>query len=249
LILVHGGCHGAWCWEGVQESLAELGWASTAFDWYSHGDSRQLEESEWLKRDILAVREEISIVADQLAARTDVPSVVVGHSMGGLAALSYAASTQNQLAGLVLLAPVVPEGFAEGVSELPVQPGSPWGPPPPEVARQMFYSGVEDAQADVLYGRLQSESPEAVWQATRYTAQVDVSAITAPVLVFAGDLDPLVPPAAIRRLAETMGAHLVSLPGAGHGLTLDPVSSDVSRAMDDWLRDPRGSGVTVPTAK
>lgn len=234
-MMVHGGCHAAWCWAGMQQWFARRGWRSSALDWFSHGASARLAHQEWLDRDVAAVRQEVGIVCEAVAEETGLAPVVVAHSMGGLAALAYATLDAPRLAALVLLAPVLPAGHVDAPVEVPVDPEEPWGPPPPEAARQLFYSGVDDADAELHFSRLQSESPAAVWQATRWTAELPTDELTVPALAFGAEQDMLVPPAGVQHLAESMGADYVLLPATGHGLTLDPVAEEVAGRSEEWL--------------
>jgi pimeloyl-ACP methyl ester carboxylesterase len=68
--LVHGGAHGAWCWQRVQEELAELGHRGIAADLPCEDDDA-------------GAAEYAAIVLDSLAAH-DEPVVLVAHSLGGL---------------------------------------------------------------------------------------------------------------------------------------------------------------------
>lgn len=231
IVFVHGGCHGAWSWEGMQRRLAGRGWSSTALDWLTHGGSDQLEGNDRLRRGIADVRHEIDVACGTLESAP----VVIGHSMGGLASLAYAATTTRELAGLVLLTPVVPHEFGGAPIEIPVDFDAPWGPPPPDVARQLFYSGVDDATAAEYHRKLQPESPRAVWEATRWTVEVDVSSLRVPTLVVAAEADPLVPAEYVLAMAEGIGAESVLLPGVGHGVTLDPGWPRLAAQIESWL--------------
>lgn len=231
LVFVHGGCHGAWAWEGMQQWFAERGWGSIALDWYSHGASRRLPEQEWLRRGIADVEQEIALACGAVGG----PCVVIGHSMGGLAAQVYASRRPSSLAGLVLLAPVVPHGFADAPVDVPHDHDVPWGPPPPEMARHLFYSGVDDATAAQHYARLQAESPQAVHEATRWSVEVDVGAIEVPTLTIAAEHDALVPAAYVRALADGLGATHLEIPDAGHGVQLDPGWPALAEQVRDWL--------------
>lgn len=102
IVMVHGGCHSAWCWEQAQSWFADQGWRSVALDWLSRGRSAQLPEEDWLARDIVAVREEVGAVCAALAEETGKAPVVMGHSMGGLATLAHAALSDQEIAALVL---------------------------------------------------------------------------------------------------------------------------------------------------
>ncbi|WP_285362879.1 alpha/beta fold hydrolase [Microbacterium sp. LMC-P-041] len=231
LVFVHGGLHGRWQWDSTQRWFAEAGRSSVALDWFSHGDSRQLDASEWLTRSILDVREEIDTAVAQSASRP----VLIGHSMGGLASLAYAATHPSQIAGLVLLAPVAPEAFAGAPVELPIDSNKPWPPPPLDVAAHLFFQGAPSAEHETIYARLQPESPTAVWEATRWTALVNVDAITVPVLVITGDSDELTPVDIVSSLARGIDAELVVLPGVSHGLSFDPSWNEQCARIHSWI--------------
>jgi pimeloyl-ACP methyl ester carboxylesterase len=235
IVMVHGGCHGSWQWANLQTWFAERGWSSTAIDWLSHGWSEQLPREQWLHREIPAVSHEIEIACAEASAAANRSPIVIGHSMGGLATLAYAATTSRELAAVVLLTPVVPRQYGAAAIELDVDLDQPWSPPSPDVARQLFYSGVDDAIASECYQRLQPESPAAVWQATRWTAEVDVSAVRAPALVVAAEQDLLVPADYVLALASGLGAERILLRGAGHGVTLDPGWPDLASRIEEWL--------------
>lgn len=232
LLFVHGGVHGSWVWSNMQGWFADRGWSSTALDWFAHGDSAKLSPEDWLRRGITDVTEEIGIARAAVGSRP----VLVGHSMGGLAALAYAAAEPGTLAGLVLLAPGVPRAYAGPPVEVPVDRDALWGPPPPEIARSLFYSGVDDEAATRYYRKLQPESPEAVHQATRWTVELDLTPVRGPALVVAAGADPLVTTEAVTAMAADIGADLVVLPGVGHGVTLDPGWPDLAARIDRWLR-------------
>src|SRR3954468_19037194 len=131
LIFVHGGCHGSWCWADMQAWFAARGWRSAALDWFHHGDSERLAHEHFVARSIADVASEIETVIDAVGAPRP---VLVGHSMGGLASLNYAAAS-GRLSALALFTPVVPQQFGEVAIDLPVDLDAQWGPPPPEVAR------------------------------------------------------------------------------------------------------------------
>ncbi len=237
IVMVHGGLHGAWCWEPLQKLFAAEGWATTALDWLNRGSSAPLLRQEWLRRDVVAVRKEVGLVCEAVAQETGQRPIVMGHSMGGLAALAHAALNDQPSAALVLLAPVVPRGHADAPVEVPVDFDEPWVRPPFEVAQQLFFADVAPEDAKAYYALLEPESPAAVWQATRWTTELPLENLRGlPVLAFGAARDPLVPAAAVRSLAATLKADYHELRDAGHGLTLDRAHHDVFLTTAAWLR-------------
>jgi len=230
LLFVHGGAHGSWTWSKMMPWFAARGWTCAAMNWYGHHGSDPLPHPERVTRSITDVTREIGIVAAHLG-RTP---VLIGHSMGGLACLAYAA--RAELAALVLLAPVVPAGFAKVPIELPVDLTVMWNPPPPAIARQLFFSGVSDDEADRYQQLLCPESPAAVWEATRWTAIVDISTVGTPCYLMAAENDPLVPAGYVQGLAAALAARCITLPGQGHGIPLDRGWDKAAVKVDGWLR-------------
>ncbi|HEX6443980.1 MAG TPA: alpha/beta hydrolase [Streptosporangiales bacterium] len=240
---MHGGVHASWVWSNLQGWFAGRGWSSTALDWFGHGDSAPLPLEDMLRRGIVDVTEEIGIAC----AASDRRPVLVGHSMGGLAALAYAAAEPDALAALVLLTPGVPSAYAGPPVEVPVDRDALWGPPPPDVARALFYSGVDDAAAARYHRMLQPESPEAVYQATRWTVDLDLTPLRgSAILVVAAEADPLVTVDALTAMASDIGADRILLPAAGHGVILDPGWPDLAARVETWLVAALGEATPSP---
>jgi pimeloyl-ACP methyl ester carboxylesterase len=232
VVLVHGGAHAKWSFEQYAQLLSEGGCEVYAFDWFNHGDARRLPEDQFLRRGIDDVaRQELSHIVERVGR----PPIVVGHSMGAMAGLVYAAS--NPVERLVLLTPVVPSAVGADPIKVEVDLTKPFGPFPYHLARLLYFPTLDEGLARVYYDMLEPESPRAVWQASRWTIDVDLEAVTAPTLVFAAELDPLTPPAAVARLAELMGAPYQLIPAIGHSeiLLKQPESIEVAERIRDWL--------------
>lgn len=229
LLLVHGGSHGSWCWENYLSYFSNAGWDTLALNWYGHGGSEDLAPEALVNRSIVDVTEEIGLVAGTLPR----PPVLFGHSMGGLAAQAYA--ERNEVAGLVLIASVVPLEVGAPVNEIPVDRSAPFPVLPFEVASEMFFQGLPETEARGLYARLVPESPRAVWEASRWTVSVDRSRILCPVLVIGGEVDILCPAEITRNLAAHYDAEYIFLPGRGHSIILEPRWRETADQIADWL--------------
>ncbi|WP_081665412.1 alpha/beta fold hydrolase [Mycobacterium sp. UM_CSW] len=228
LLFVHGGCQGSWAWHKIAPELASDGWYSVCLNWFGHNGSATLHPGLALKRSILDVTAEIAEVADFLGK---VP-VVIGHSMGGLASLTFA--TIRPVAALVLLVPVVPAGFAADPISLEVDPNAMWIPP----AQMMDHAWWGEASAEEAqhYSSLVCpESPQAVMEATRWLCEVETRQLRVPALVFAAENDVLVPPQAVNALAKAIEADFVELRNTGHGVPLNPVWAQVTTQINEWL--------------
>lgn len=103
-ILVHGMCHGAWCWYKVASMLKSAGHRVTAVDLAGSGvDPRRIEE-------LRSFAEYSQPLMDAMAAAVDgrERAIVVGHSLGGLSiALAMQKFPQN-VAAAVFVAAVMP---------------------------------------------------------------------------------------------------------------------------------------------
>ena len=238
IVLVHGGMHGAWMWTDVQAWLGDRGWDSVAVDLLSHGQSRALPTEQWLSRSLLDSAFEID-VAGQSVMDHPLPPVVLAWSMGGLAALAHAAGTHRTLFALVLLCPVVPAPFGGPEIPIPVTPDEAFGPFPADVAHRLFYDGMPAGRAAAFSERLQAESPQAVLEATRWTAELDVSGIKVPTLAVGAENDQLVPAASVQSLAAAIpGASYLQLRGVGHGVPVNPGWETVLSMVTSWLSFP-----------
>lgn len=113
-LLVHGACHGAWCWEQVIPLLQAAGHQARAIDLPGHGaDKTPLAE--------VTLARYAQAVADACGNRT----VLVGHSMGGYAISAAACLVPEKIARLVYVCAYVPEdglSLAQMRMQAPSQP-------------------------------------------------------------------------------------------------------------------------------
>lgn len=114
ILLVHGSCHGAWCWEETLPLLNEMGHRARAIDLPGHGeDTMPLAD---VTLDAYA-----QAIVDALEHET----VLVGHSMGGYAISAAAQRAPAKIAQLVYLCAYVPRhgmSLAQMRMQAPEQP-------------------------------------------------------------------------------------------------------------------------------
>lgn len=114
VLLVHGSCHGAWCWRDVIPALAALGHEARAIDLPGHGaDATPLAEVT------------LDAYADAILAALDRPAILVGHSMAGFAITAAAEKAPEKIAHLVYLCAYAPRSgvsLVEMRREAPRQP-------------------------------------------------------------------------------------------------------------------------------
>lgn len=101
-LLIHGSCHGAWCWRDVLPLLHAAGHEARAIDLPSHGD------------DPTPVTDvTLDSYADAILAAIEAPTILVGHSMAGYPISAAAERAPDRIAKLVYVCAYVP---AEGKS-------------------------------------------------------------------------------------------------------------------------------------
>ncbi|WIV51163.1 alpha/beta fold hydrolase [Marivivens sp. LCG002] len=114
IILVHGSCHGAWCWRDVIPELEALGHDVTAIDLPSHGDDTTPVETVTL-----------DLYAEAIVKAIKGKAVLVGHSMGGYPITAAAELAPEKVERLIYLCAYVPRegmGLADMRRAAPRQP-------------------------------------------------------------------------------------------------------------------------------
>ncbi|WP_214404569.1 alpha/beta fold hydrolase [Pseudonocardia lacus] len=159
-VLVHGACHGGWCWRRVAPLLRAAGHEVFTPTLTGFGERAHLLTGDvgpaTLVRDVVAVLE-----CEEL---TDV--VLVGHSFGALVALGVADAVPERLRAIVLLDGVVVEAGEPGFAGLPpdavaariavaerTSGGLSYPPPEPHVF------GVDDADDQAWLARRLTPQP------------------------------------------------------------------------------------------
>lgn len=235
LIFVHGGNHTSSCWNNYLSFFASHGWDCHALNWFNHGASRRLSEYEFTHRSIADVATEIATVQSSLGT----PAIVVGHSMGGLATLQYAATATASPVKVVLMSPTPLAQAQLPTMEVPVDENQPWGPGDFEMCRQLFYPTMDETTARTHYADLVAESPRAIFEATRHTLDVDLSRVTAPAYVMATEFDVTTPVAGSEWLAAKLNAPYALIAGAGHCEVFlqSPHWHKAADQIEQWLND------------
>jgi pimeloyl-ACP methyl ester carboxylesterase len=132
IIFVHGGAHGAWCWEPLLPFLDGDALAIDLPPKSVRGGSRRLEPVPELRT--LTVGDFAdSVVRDAGAAGIE-RFVLVGHSMGGLTISEVAARVPDRVEHLVYVSCMVPPEGASAIEALP------------EDLRDMTRDAVEEAR-------------------------------------------------------------------------------------------------------
>ncbi len=96
-LLIHGSCHGAWCWDDLIPHLTTLGHTATAIDLPSHGQDTTPAGDVTL-----------ALYARAIVAAIKTPVILVGHSMAGYPITAAAGLAPEKISALVYLCAYVP---------------------------------------------------------------------------------------------------------------------------------------------
>lgn len=225
LLFVHGGCHGAWCWQNWQRYLAALGWHSYAVTLPGHNADDPMPPDEFVK---LTLNDFAGAVEDVLRQIPAAP-VLVGHSMGGV--IAQIVASRNTVVGLVLVA------SGKTRPERPHYPQVPTDAPfvlTREHARTLLFHEISETTFEEIFSKLVPESPTAM---NDYTVGgvVDASTIRCPVLVIAAEFDR---DQSLIGAADAIAAYRatgIRVRGAGHDLILEDGTELVANYLHCWL--------------
>lgn len=242
LCLLHGGAAHAHWFDGVAGAFADR-FHVVALDQRGHGESQWAVPPAYATEDFAA---DLAGIADQLGWDR---FVVMGHSMGGHNAMSFAAWHPRRVRGLVIVdsRPALPPERLERMHERGRRPARRHATL--EAAVTSFRLLPRDTMADPALlahlGRVGSVERDGGWvrrfdpAANERRKPVDawllVEQITAPTLVLRGELSPLFTPEMAERLRDAIpGARLAVIPRAYHHITLDAPDA-VVEALDTFL--------------
>lgn len=235
VLFVHGagGTHAHWRFQ-----MRHVGqqWRALAVDLPGHGDSQGDGY-----RTIPEYRDFVQALLDALGIPR---AVLVGHSMGGGIAQSFALAYPGRLAGLVLVGTgarlrVHPDIFAAIQRDME------------EAGRLISQWAYSDsalpgtvAQAAEAFARNRATVLEADFQACNtFDLMGEIAAIRVPTLVLCGAEDRLTPVKYARFLQQEIpGAALTAILGAGHLVMLEK-PGEVNRALTSFLGAHLGRGV------
>ena len=154
-LLVHGSCHGAWCWRDVLPFLNTCQISATAIDLPGSGADTTPPGG-------VTLDDYARAITDALSA----PTVLVGHSAGGFAITAAAERDPSRVAGLIYLSAYIP---ATGLSLADLRRAGPSQPlrgalklsddrltytVDPAAARRLFYHDCPAETASWAVSRL-----------------------------------------------------------------------------------------------
>ncbi|MGD0834857.1 MAG: lysophospholipase [Candidatus Dormibacteria bacterium] len=242
VLLAHGYAEHGGRYLHTGERLTRAGWEVVVPDHRGHGRSQG--------RPVSVVRfddyvEDLHAIAAEVAAeRGNAPTVLLGHSMGGLIAAVYALRHAGELRGLVLSAPAVLPGRVSAIS---VGAGRLLARVTPELgvlrlpldkisrdpAVVAAYRADPLVHARPVRARLGAEMLRAMDE-----VGAGLPAWTLPILVMQGSADRLVDPGAAGYVHSRVGSRDRTLrvyPGLYHEILNEPEREQVLDDLLDWL--------------
>jgi pimeloyl-ACP methyl ester carboxylesterase len=119
VLLLHGGGQTRHSWRATAEHIVEAGSVAYALDQRGHGDSEWIDDGSYAFPDFAA---DATAVADVLSGRAGVAPVVIGASLGGIAALlaagAAAKAERDPVFSALVLVDITPRVDAAGVSRI-----------------------------------------------------------------------------------------------------------------------------------
>jgi len=240
LLFVHGGYHGAWCWdEHFLDYFADRGFRAVAVSLRGHGQSKL--SGSIRSCSIADYVDDVHSVADAM----DFDPVVVGHSMGGFVVQKYL--EQYRAPAAVLMASIPPQGTLRVVLRMVRR--HPWtfmrcnavGDSVdfvriPGIARELLFSAhTPDAVVESCAARLQPESARAGLDQVRRLPKA--GRVAAPLLVLGARDDGFVTNDEVTATGRTYGTEAEFFPGMGHNMMVEPGWQAVAERIDGWLTD------------
>jgi pimeloyl-ACP methyl ester carboxylesterase len=243
LLFVHGGWHGAWCWdEHFLGYFAERGFRVFAFSFRNHGKSEAIGSLRWQRGS--------DYVADlrEIVGQIGQPPVLVGHSMGGYVVQRYLERWKAPAA--VLLASLPPHGLVPGtlrqlrkhpwaVTKVLLQMRPSAIVATPQLARDALFSRQMPAdQVETYFSKLQEESFLVFidMMFLRLPRPRRVNTKRVPMLVLDCSGDAQFSPSEVRSTARAYNADSEIFKGMAHDMMLEPGWEGVANRIFDWLR-------------
>ncbi|HEX6311087.1 MAG TPA: alpha/beta hydrolase [Acidimicrobiia bacterium] len=254
VVFSHGVTLNVRLWYRQFEALPERGLRVVAYDHRGHGES----ECGTAGHSVENLAEDLKTVIERLDLR-DV--VVVGHSMGGIAAQTFAihqpTTARKRVRGLVLMSTFAKTHLSasplvRSLAELVASRG----PDSSQVmsqrnlgfflARLGFGRDPQPSQVELTRRMMaecrREESQNAIRPLLGVDLTPDLPSIDLPTLVLSGSADLLAPPSESRRIADLIpDARLEVFKGAGHMLMFER-TDEIDDLIVEFARDVRARG-------
>jgi glycerol kinase len=249
IVIVHGLAEHSGRYSETARFLAGLGWAVYACDLRGHGLSPDGRHRGRVHVDAFSdyARDVSAVLALTAHRHAELPLVILGHSMGGLIAITYALDHPDSLDGAVISSPALgahPQFAPPFLLKLLVGILSRIAP------RALFKSDLDTSaisrDADVVRAYISdplvSEKVSARWYATMMKAMADANrraaSLRIPMLLMQSGADLLVDPGAPGRWAQRAPEDLVEQvlwDGLYHEMLNEPEKDQVRERITSWL--------------
>jgi acylglycerol lipase len=197
-VIAHGASEYSDRYRHVAQRLAAAGCAVYALDHRGHGRSEGARAL--IDRMSNAVADLDALLVLSQSEHPGLPMYLVGHSMGGAVALSYATRHQERLAGLILSGPLAALEAAPAIQRLIARALSALAPRLPlfpieagQISRDPAVVAAYEQDPLVHHGKLPVRTVAELATAIDSFAQ-RLPAITVPTLIMYGTADALCPP-------------------------------------------------------
>jgi pimeloyl-ACP methyl ester carboxylesterase len=247
LLFVHGGWHGAWCWENFIDYFADAGYRAVSMSLRGHGASptpkplHQVSMADYM--------DDVRSVAGDLGGHP----VLIGHSLGGFVIQRYL--ERHSAPAAVLVGSVPPQGVLRLALRVwrrrPSMTMEAWGDPTllkflatPALTREyLFCTDTPDAIVESCMQRAGAESIRAA-MTDPMLRRVRTRRVTTPVLVLGALHDGFVSVGDVRATARAYRTEPEFF-DMGHNMMLEPGWPDVAGRIHAWLdaRDLTGHAV------
>jgi acylglycerol lipase len=242
VVIAHGAGEHSGRYTHVAQRLVDEGYAVYAIEHRGHGRSQGSRAL--IDRIDNAVADLDKLVVAAGEADPGAPLFLLGHSMGGTIALSYALAHQQRLAGLVLSGPLAALEAVPAPMRMTARTLSVLAPRAPLIAIDASLvsrdpSVVADYRADPLvhHGKLPARTVVELAGAIEAFPGA-VGAITVPTLIMYGTDDGLCPPQGSVMLSERIGSSdttLKAYQGLYHEILNEPERDQVLDDLCAWL--------------
>lgn len=241
LLFVHGFAEHSGRYEHVATWFAARGCAVHAYDQQGHGHSEGPRGHARRFGDLL---DDLEQHLDTLRrAHSGLPVFVVGHSMGGLVAATFARERQAEVAGYVLSGPALSVRvsranaiFARVARHLAPRLTRSAGIPPEALSRdpEVVRAYIEDP---LVFEAISVSLAAGLLEAAQRTL-AGAAEVRAPMLLLHGEADRLCPVEGSRRFYEKLAVpdkRLCVYPGLYHEIFNEPEQLRVFQDLLDWL--------------
>lgn len=237
IVLVHGSFGGYWMWKMIASALAERGFETFALSLRGHKPGGETNLGSLVMQDYV---EDVAVVVNELHLENP---VIIGHSMGGLVALMYAA--KNVVSAVISIDPSPPQEVAgtkpeDEVQKIPdvynaMDAGMPTDP-------QEVMKALPDIPAEMLIKMKEMLGPESgsARRDRKRGISVPKESIGAPMLFVGAELgDSLpfgIPLESTRKTAEYYGGEFTEIKGATHpGIIMGINANATAQKIEEWL--------------